>query len=187
MHTRKHPGTLANWHESPGSAHEPLQRSFERSGQPSPMLYLRRLRLQRVHTELAANSPDSVTVTMVAGRCGFMHLGRFAGQYRQLFGETPSQTLRAPGTPSTAFLMAVRTGNGPRSSFCRAPRRPTDTPAMTDKLREEVGFVAVEAPTRMGPYRRDSTRIGQCHDARRICRRGLVCLTRLDEGEGMNQ
>jgi AraC-like DNA-binding protein len=74
-----------------------LQRSFERSDQPSPMIYLRRLRLDRVRTELVASSPDSATVTMIAGRWGFVHLGRFASQYRQLFGETPSQTLRAPG------------------------------------------------------------------------------------------
>jgi AraC-like DNA-binding protein len=78
-----------------GASARTLQRAFERSGQPSPMLYLRRLRLQRVHAELAANSPDSATVTMVAGRWGFVHLGRFASQYRQLFGETPSETLRA--------------------------------------------------------------------------------------------
>jgi AraC-like DNA-binding protein len=80
-----------------------LQRAFERSGQPSPMVYLRQLRLHRVQAELAANSPDSVTVTMIAGRWGFIHLGRFASQYRQLFGETPSETLRArnsePGPP----------------------------------------------------------------------------------------
>jgi transcriptional regulator GlxA family with amidase domain len=61
------------------------------------MMYLRQLRLHRVHTELAANSPDSATVTMVARRWGFMHLGRFANQYRQLFGEPPSETLRAAG------------------------------------------------------------------------------------------
>jgi AraC-like DNA-binding protein len=81
-----------------------LQRAFERSDQPSPMAYLRRLRLHRVHTELAASSPDSVTVTMVAGRWGFVHLGRFASQYHQLFGETPSETLRHPAgdPPSTS-------------------------------------------------------------------------------------
>jgi transcriptional regulator GlxA family with amidase domain len=38
---------------------------------------------------------------MVAGRWGFVHLGRFASQYRQLFGETPSETLRAPGAART--------------------------------------------------------------------------------------
>jgi AraC-like DNA-binding protein len=79
-----------------------LQRAFERSRQPSPMIYLRRVRLRRVHAELAANSPDSATVTMVAGRWGFVHLGRFASQYRELFGETPSQTLRGRATANYA-------------------------------------------------------------------------------------
>lgn len=74
-----------------------LQRAFERSDQPSPMAYLRRLRLHKVHTELAASSPNSVTVTTVAGRWGFMHLGRFASQYHRQFGETPSETLRHRG------------------------------------------------------------------------------------------
>lgn len=78
-----------------GASARALQRAFERSGQPSPMTYLRQVRLHRVHADLAANSPDSVTVTMVAGRWGFAHLGRFASQYRRLFGEAPSETLRA--------------------------------------------------------------------------------------------
>ena len=76
-----------------------LQRAFDRAGQPSPMMYLRRLRMQRVRAELAAHSAHSVTVTMVAGRWGFLHLGRFASQYRELFGESPSETLRASGQP----------------------------------------------------------------------------------------
>jgi transcriptional regulator GlxA family with amidase domain len=80
-----------------GTSARALLRAFERSGQPSPMMYLLRLRLHHVHAELAANSPDSVTVTMVAGRWGFVHLGRFGSQYRRLFGETPSETLRAGG------------------------------------------------------------------------------------------
>jgi AraC-like DNA-binding protein len=91
------PWSTADLARATGVSARALQRSFERSDQPSPMMYLRRLRLQRVQAELAANSPDSVTVTMVAGRWGFVHLGRFASQYRQLFGESPSETLRAPG------------------------------------------------------------------------------------------
>jgi AraC-like DNA-binding protein len=104
------PWSTADLARATGVSARALQRSFERSDLPSPMVYLRRLRLRRVHAELAAGSPDSVTVTMVAGRWGFMHLGRFASQYRQLFGETPSETLRAPvsGLPHTAFLMAAR-------------------------------------------------------------------------------
>jgi AraC-like DNA-binding protein len=70
-----------------------LQKAFERAGHPPPMTYLRRLRLQRVRAELTSGSP-TVTVTTAAGRWGFVHLGRFASQYRQLFGESPSETLR---------------------------------------------------------------------------------------------
>ena len=99
------PWSTAELARATGVSARALQRSFERSDQPSPMVYLRRLRLRHVHAELAANSPDSVTVTIVAGRWGFMHLGRFASQYRQLFGETPSETLRAPGQrPSPRHL-----------------------------------------------------------------------------------
>lgn len=88
------PWSTAELARATGVSARALQRAFERSDQPSPMAYLRWLRLHRVHTELTASSPDSVTVTIVAGRWGFVHLGRFASQYRQLFGETPSETLR---------------------------------------------------------------------------------------------
>ena len=72
-----------------------LQKTFQRSGQPPPMTYLRRLRLDRVRAELAIGSPTTETVTAAGSRWGFLHMGRFAEQYRELFGETPSQTLRA--------------------------------------------------------------------------------------------
>lgn len=56
------------------------------------MHYLRDLRLQRVRDELLSGSGSPVA--SVALRWGFEHMGRFATQYRQAFGETPSQTLR---------------------------------------------------------------------------------------------
>jgi AraC-like DNA-binding protein len=60
------------------------------------MTYLRRLRLHEARAELASHSasPNTITVTAVAGRWGFLHLSRFAEQYRQLFGESPSETLK---------------------------------------------------------------------------------------------
>jgi AraC-like DNA-binding protein len=88
------PWSTAELARAIGVSARALQRAFERSDQLAPMAYLRRVRLHRVHTELAASSPDSVTVTTVAGRWGFVHLGRFASQYQQLFGKTPSETLR---------------------------------------------------------------------------------------------
>ncbi|MDT7737238.1 MAG: hypothetical protein QOK09_607 [Mycobacterium sp.] len=77
-----------------GVSSKALQSAFGRSDRPRPMVYLRRLRLHRTHVELATSPPEAVTVTAVAGRWGFVHLGWFADQYGQLFGESPSETLR---------------------------------------------------------------------------------------------
>ena len=71
-----------------------LQAGFRRSFELSPMVYLREVRLNRVHEELAAATPDAVTVSAVAAHWGFLHHGRFADVYRRKFGCRPSETLR---------------------------------------------------------------------------------------------
>jgi AraC-like DNA-binding protein len=71
-----------------------LQESFRRHVGVPPLTYLRRLRLEGVHAELSRAGPGQVSVSEVATRWGFTHLGRFAGAYRQRYGVTPSQTLR---------------------------------------------------------------------------------------------
>jgi AraC-like DNA-binding protein len=71
-----------------------LQESFKQHVGMSPLTYLRRMRLDGVHAELSRADPWQVGVSEVATRWGFTHLGRFAGAYRQRFGEPPSQTLR---------------------------------------------------------------------------------------------
>lgn len=43
--------------------------------------------------QLQAAGPGSLTVTEVAMRSGFWHLGRFSATYRRYFGELPSETL----------------------------------------------------------------------------------------------
>ncbi|MFG3260010.1 AraC family transcriptional regulator [Streptomyces sp. NPDC048172] len=62
----------------------------------TPLGHLRRVRLDLVHRELLAlaDGHGTGTVTDVALRWGFTHLGRFAGLYRQVYGESPSATLR---------------------------------------------------------------------------------------------
>jgi AraC-like DNA-binding protein len=89
--------TIAELARTTGVSARTLQTAFAKSGEPPPMTYLRRLRLHRVRAELvdAAQSGSALAVTTVASRWGFVHLGRFAQQYRQLFGESPSQTLRS--------------------------------------------------------------------------------------------
>jgi AraC-like DNA-binding protein len=57
-----------------------------------PMTYLKQYRLHAVHEALlSAKGPRNVST--VAMDWGFTHLGRFAGDYKKCFGETPSATL----------------------------------------------------------------------------------------------
>lgn len=71
-----------------------LQEGFHRGTGVPPMRYLRDIRLDRVHADLLDADGESATVSQIARRWGFLYLGRFAGSYREKFGETPSETLR---------------------------------------------------------------------------------------------
>lgn len=76
-----------------GAAERTLHHVFKRQYGLPPMTYLKHLRLNRAREEMqSARGSDSVTE--IALRCGFSHLGRFAADYRRLFGELPSQALR---------------------------------------------------------------------------------------------
>lgn len=59
----------------------------------TPMRFVRQQRLQRAREALESPEPCT-SVTDVALRWGFQHLGRFAAEYAEAFGEAPSQTLR---------------------------------------------------------------------------------------------
>lgn len=72
-----------------------VQLAFARHLSTSPLTYLRRVRLDRVHQDLLAADPTcGDTVAAVAARWGFAHLGRFAAAYRAAYGHPPNQTLR---------------------------------------------------------------------------------------------
>lgn len=72
-----------------------VQKGFRDELGTTPMLYLRDRRLERVRAELVDALPtDGVTVTEVAQRWGFGHLGSFSALYRRRWGEAPSETLR---------------------------------------------------------------------------------------------
>jgi AraC-like DNA-binding protein len=68
----------------------------------SPINYLRLCRTQQVYRALRSGNPGAATVAEVARRYGVRQLGRFAADYRDVYGELPSATLqrgaRGPAT-----------------------------------------------------------------------------------------
>jgi AraC-like DNA-binding protein len=85
--------TVVDVAEALGVSVRTLQDCFRRELQTTPTAYLRAYRLDAVHRALCAADPGA-SVTTVAVRHGITHLGRFAGEYRKRFGESPSTTLR---------------------------------------------------------------------------------------------
>lgn len=76
-----------------------LQYSFESIMGISPLRYLRLSRLNAVRralsdpTSVIDTEIDHATVQRIASYWGFWHPGQFAHDYKQLFGENPSETL----------------------------------------------------------------------------------------------
>ncbi len=76
-----------------GVSQRTLQYAFSTHMGMSPMAYLRLLRLNRVQAILCRAEPGDTTVTATAMHHGFLHLGRFAQDYKRIFNESPSATL----------------------------------------------------------------------------------------------
>ncbi|MCV6623219.1 MAG: AraC family transcriptional regulator [Cellvibrionaceae bacterium] len=73
---------------SPRSLHE----GFRKFRGQSPLSYLRALRLEHARNDLLAANGDSVT--NIATRWGFTQLGRFSVTYKEVYGESPSETFK---------------------------------------------------------------------------------------------
>jgi len=75
-----------------GVSREKLYDAFRRHHGLTPMAYLKHHRLSAARSALL-NCGASASVSSVALEWGFGHLGRFASDYRKVFGESPSATL----------------------------------------------------------------------------------------------
>lgn len=84
--------TVADLARLAGTSARSLQYAFQERYQLSPMQYLRQVRLDRVHDDLAQGTG---TVADVASYWGFTNPSRFARAYRDRFGEFPATTLDA--------------------------------------------------------------------------------------------
>jgi AraC-like DNA-binding protein len=80
--------------QAAGVSERTLEYAFREEMALSPMAYLTRIRLHRVHEALLRAPSTSTTVTREALRWGFWHFGEFAKAYRECFHELPSDTLR---------------------------------------------------------------------------------------------
>ena len=71
-----------------------LEYSFQALLQTTPVAYVRYLRLNHARRQLLNACKATESVTAIAMHWHFMHLGKFAKDYYQMFGESPSATLR---------------------------------------------------------------------------------------------
>lgn len=86
--------TVEDLAEAVGLSVRSLQEGFRRHLDTTPTARLREARLIGARAALAAADPTTETVSLIAANWGFHHLGRFAGIYRERWGESPSETLR---------------------------------------------------------------------------------------------
>lgn len=77
-----------------GANDRTLRFAFRERFGVGPMTYFKLLRLNAVRSRLRKDS--HLSISMAAEEFGFRHLGNFAYDYRQLFGESPSETNRSP-------------------------------------------------------------------------------------------
>ena len=76
-----------------------LLEGFKRYHDVSPMKLLKLTRLDYVHLALKEADPATKNVTDIALASGFSQLGKFSTEYKERFGESPSDTLKAwPGS-----------------------------------------------------------------------------------------
>lgn len=83
-----------------GVSRRTLQYSFQEVLQLNPVSYLRAMRLNGARRTLKGSDPQRHSVQDIAARWGFWHLSHFANDYRRMFGELPSETLRGSAHPA---------------------------------------------------------------------------------------
>lgn len=89
------PITVADLCIELGVSRRTLQYSFQEVLDLNPVKFLRAIRLNAVRRELKGAAAGSrTTVADIAARWGFWHLSHFSAEYKAMFSELPSETLR---------------------------------------------------------------------------------------------
>ena len=72
-----------------------IYNAFSRAFSTTPKTYVKQVKLRKLREDLLRGRCRNITE--VALDYGFGHLGRFSSDYRKLFGELPSETVRLSG------------------------------------------------------------------------------------------
>lgn len=76
-----------------GISRKILARIFKKKLNTTLQSYIRYYRLQCIYNELLKSNKDA-NITNIALKWGISHLGRFSVEYKKLFGESPSNTIK---------------------------------------------------------------------------------------------
>lgn len=87
------PLSLADICQAVHASRRSLHYGFQDMFGMGPMAFLKVLRLHAIRRMLLSADPKSLQVKMVANAWGFCSMGHFSRDYKQLFGESPSETL----------------------------------------------------------------------------------------------
>jgi len=79
--------------EVSGRSIRTLSRSFQKKYDIGPKAFIKQRRLDAAYLDLLSASPDITTVSKVAYKYGFAHIGKFAIDYGKAFAELPSTSL----------------------------------------------------------------------------------------------
>ena len=77
-----------------GASQRTIEYAFKEKYGFGPKEYMKKLSLNHVHNALKSADPDTETIKQLAGKFGFWHMGQFSVDYKKLFCELPSETLR---------------------------------------------------------------------------------------------
>jgi AraC-like DNA-binding protein/TolB-like protein len=132
--------TLSDVARACATSERRLLKQFRKYVGLPPLAYLRRHRLNVARHELLKAGSDEA-ISDIATRCGYLHFGRFAGDYRRLFNEPPSATRKRVRSQAAD---SPPTGNG--EACFRSPatvvwgKRPSllILPIQTEELKERL-------------------------------------------------
>jgi AraC family transcriptional regulator, ethanolamine operon transcriptional activator len=94
----QHPITISDICSLLSVSPRTLEYSFKEVMGVKPVSYLRAMRLNNARRELKRGHTENLTVADIAAHWGFWHLPHFASDYRNMFGELPSETLHRNNT-----------------------------------------------------------------------------------------